>query len=347
MSSKIAIGTASTGPDDTLVAVDAYGTTSDMVLSKAKQGATKVGNDIVDSAKKAALDPKALAKAIKVQDGKMSLSGGSIKDILTKGLLGGKNGSRIGNTTGPNLTGLPGLSNTQGKLAEKYLADIIGEDAAALLGKGGKLYKIGAGVDTSTAAGLMKGIAKLADFPELASVADDHAILATSLAYLDTAISMGIPDAIDILLNKIKDDKRARQRLIANVRGAVLRADIATIKKIIEYIGARAVLEQVPDACVYILAAYNFPPKTNPKQYSSLRTELLGLLEQLDSEWDRESRNGVLVNKLDPFTRISRAAKTLLQLEATYDVPIAMAATYKKVDLNSMMRKMYPYLVQV
>jgi hypothetical protein len=347
MASKIAKGTASTGPDDSLIAVDANGTTTDMVLSKVLSTSNTVGGTIIDTAKKTALDPKALAKAISVEDGKFSLSTKSLKDIMTKGLLKKGLGARVGGVAGPNLTGIPGLSKTQTGLAEKYLGELIGSDNTDLVNKAGKLFKIGNGIDTSSASGLMKGIAKLADFPDFANIADQHSFTASALAYLDTAISMGIPDAIDVLLGKIKDDKLKRKRILANVRGAVLRADIPIIKKIISYIGARAVVDQVPDACVYILAAYNFPRGTLPKDYPGLRAELLGLLEELDSEWDRERRNGVLVSKLDPFTRISRAAKSILQLQPDYDVPMAMALTYKKVDLNAVLKKSYPLMVKL
>ncbi len=347
MASKIAKGTASTGPDDSLIAVDANGTTTDMVLSKVKSTSTTIGNAAVDTAKSAALDPKTVAKAISVEDGKFSLSGKSLKDVMTKGLLKNKLGSRVSGVAGPNLTGVPGLSKDQAGLAEKYLGELIGSENTDLINKAGKVYKIGNGIDTSSASGLMKGVAKLADFPDFANIADQHAFTANALAYLDTSIAMGIPDAIDVLLGKIKDDKLKRKRILANVRGAVLRADIPVINKIISYIGARAVIDQVPDACVYILAAYNFPRGTLPKQYAGLRAELLELLNTLDPEWDKERRNGVLVSKLDPFTRISRAAKSLLQIQPDYDVPIAMALTYKKVDLNAMLKKSYPLMVKL
>lgn len=347
MASKIAKGTASTGPDDKLVAVDANGVTADMVLSKIKSAASSFGDKVVDTAKNVALDPKAVASAITVEDGKFDISGKSLKKLASKATNKDKVKGRVSGVAGSNATGIPGLSDSQNKLAEKYLSNIVGTKNAELISRSGQVYKIGADTDTDNAAGIMKGISKLTDFPDIANLADQNAYVATAFSYLDTAIAMGMPDAIDIILNKIKDDKLKRRRLLANVRGAVLRADIPVIKKIISYIGANAVIDQVPDACVYILAAYNFPRGTLPKDYPGLRAELLGLLEELDPEWDRERRNGVLVSKLDPFTRISRAAKSILQLQPDYDVPMAMALTYKKVDLNAVLKKSYPLMVKL
>lgn len=346
MASKVALGTASTGPDDSLIAVDANGTTSEMVLSKVKSAATSAGSNLVDTAKKTAMDPKAIASSIKITNGKFGLDGGSLQDILTKGLSKANSAKRVGGVGGVNLTGIPGLSNSQSKLAEGYLGDIIGNSASEVINGAGQAYKIGDGIQTDSASGLMKGIAKLADFPAFASVLDQNSFTATALSYLDSAIAMGIPSAIDVLMKKIKDDKRARARILANVRGAVLRADIATIKIIIEYIGAPAVMQQVPDAPVFILAAYNFPHGTKPKKYAALRAELIGLLSELDPLWDKEKRNGILVNKLDPFTRLSSAAKILLTLQPEYDVPIAMALSYRKVDLYGLLKKSYPLMIR-
>lgn len=340
--SKIAKGIAATGPDDKLVAVDANATTSEMVLSKATTTASKVGSDIADSAKKQALNPKSLAGAIKVENGKFGLDSKSMKSMLTKGLT---TGSRIGSAGGNGLSNIPGIGKDTAAIANKYLKDIVGDDAAGMLSKTGEIYKIGKGIDTDTASGLMKGIGRLTGHSAFTDIIDDNAYLATGLAYLDKAIELGIPDAIDVLMKKLKDDKRKRQRLLSNIRGVVMRGDLDTIELIFEYVGPAAVLDEVPEACTYILAGYSIPVGTPTKKYPELKSKLLRVLTKLDPNWDKAKRGTVYVNKLEPFAKISRGSKTLLQLEDTWDVPIAMARTIRKIDLYGRLKKDYPLMV--
>lgn len=342
MSSKVAPGMASTGPDDSLVAVDAHGSTPSEVVSRFKKTSNEIGGAALDGVSKSMLDPKNIVEVIKVDDGKIGVDSNSLGDVLKDAIIDAADSKR--RLDGVKLGNVPGLPSDQAKLAESILDGLVDERYAGLINDAGELYEIASKTDTGSASSLMKAIGKFAGVDAFQGIIDQNAWVATGLSYLDAAMKLGIPNAIDELMKKFKDDKKAREQLISNVRGVILRGDVATLKKIIDWTSAQSVIDQVPDACYLLLSCYRFPRDTKPTQYPELRTELLGVLNDLDATWSTINRNGTEVGYLDPFSRISPDSRKLLQLEPEFDVQLMIASKYRTADLVLTLTKQYPVI---
>lgn len=330
---KVASSVIATGPKDELVAADAKGKTPQTTLARLSNALTNVSEGIAANARQSNMKPGDLANVTKIEDGKPTVAP---KEAL----------SRLDQISGVSVTALTGQNADLRDNAALNLVKLTkDEELTSISNDAGNVLRIGRNTKTSSAKSLADAVSKFSKVPGLATFADQHAEVALGLSYLDKAIALGIPDLIDNLMAKIKDDKRKRQLLIENVRGVILRGDIDTLNKILDWVGSEGVLARCPDAIPLLLASYRLPPKTEPKSHGGLRAALLATLVRIDSNWDKTSRGSELVTNLDVFTYASRDVVTLLNfMSDDYIVPLSIAPSYRNTSLIGLAKRYYPQI---
>lgn len=157
------------------------------------------------------------------------------------------------------------------------------------------------------------------------------------------AIQMGVPDAIDSLIEKSKSSTAADYALRGNIEVAVSFSDLQTTATMIERLGVNRVLADVPDAPERLVASFTIPTGTTAAQYPALYTELAGILDQLRPGWATYDRGGTPISDLSLFSKASPDAITLFKTQPTLLVAATIASSYPAVDMKVQAKQMYPY----
>lgn len=330
---KAASSIFQTGPDDDLVAVDSRGKTAKAQLAKAKPK-PGVQEKTLDRIRNTKLNANDLAKMT-------SLKGGVGLD--KKAAL-----SRLDNVLGQNVSGITGDNTSLKEKAAGNLISMLGDGRYdEIVGEGGEVIKVARGTDTGKATSLMKAISQWNEVGLVGNLVDKTSWLAGGVQLLELANAFGIPQAIDSIMGKIKNEKLAKRQLINGLRGSVLRGDIPTVNKIIDYIGVEAAKQKVPNMPTLLLAGFRFPPKTEVGQYAQMRTDLLALLTRIDPNWDTSEWQGARISNLAPFRSISQSSRILLTLggDPTYREQVLIGSKYRSRSIIDLGRDNFPQTV--
>jgi hypothetical protein len=158
------------------------------------------------------------------------------------------------------------------------------------------------------------------------------------------ASEYGIPEAIDMLLAKMADDKERKRLLIENLKNFVYQSDLVSINKVIDYVGAQGALARVPDFVSLLMTFYHYPMGVS-KPTVALRDQLAATLARVDPNWYLYNRKVVndplwsvqkrrcnspgavsdnMVSNLEPFTYASPDALALFLLPTPATAPFAV-----------------------
>jgi hypothetical protein len=330
---KAASSIFQTGPDDDLVAVDSRGKAAKEQLAKAKPK-PGVQEKTLNRLKNTKLNAADLAKMTSFKDG---------VGLDKKAALG-----RLDNVLGQNVSGITGDNNALKERAAGNLISMFGDGRYdEIVGEGGEIIKVARGTDTGKATSLMKSINQWNDVGLVGNLVDKTSWLAGGVQLLELANAFGIPQAIDSVMSKLRTEKLAKRRLIDGLRGSVLRGDIPTVNKIIDYIGVEAAKQKVPNMPTLLLSGYRFPPKTEVAQYAGMREELLALLTRIDPNWATVEWKGERISNLAPFRSISQSSRILLTLggDPTYRVQVLIGNKYRSRSIIDLGRDNFPQTV--
>lgn len=337
----------STGPDDSLLKVDGFGTTPTETLSKlstapgSATGPTSFLDKLTGGFKNSGMDLADITRIVKIGEKGVGLDPSEALRALDRSL-------------GTSISGIESLNSKVKTDALQSLAKLAGfPGLSTLVGQAGAAYAIFDGARTDSALGLMKAIARLTGNDALGGLISGLSKDSLLGSLLTEALALGVPDAIDQIWGAMKDKDAAKQRLIASLPSVVLRCDLASLRKIIGYIGAEAVLAKMPDTIMYLLAGYRFPTRTKVTDYPELKTYLVDTILMIDTKWMTTKRKGVDISSLKPFTRISRDARLLLLssvvpahkgTDPLYKTPVLIAPSYTQTDIRQLGKKMFPVL---
>jgi len=156
------------------------------------------------------------------------------------------------------------------------------------------------------------------------------------------AIAMGLPKAIDHILDKISDEKLKKKLMVENLEIAARMSDLDTVNKVLDIIGVQKALTRVPKLINIILTFYNIPNNEKPPTITQLKTKLFNLLSRINPTWYETKRNGETIKNLEPFTYSSRDAKTLFATDDNFRVQSMIASSYKSDNIMRLLRRSYP-----
>ncbi len=332
INAKLAPTVVTTGPQDDLLTVDAYDFQAKDILSgfTGKLSSSVLG-DIGDSFRAGGGLAANMANLLKRgSDGKIGLNGDAFKDRLVNS-LGGRTGL---------LNSMSGaLKNSIGQATG--IPDNILNRADVVINGVVRSVQTGDIKSASTLFGLVGGVLDDSSLVEFLDVGAKTSLL-TEL--YRQAMTLGVPEAIDIIVDKAGDnDKAAVYALSMIIDDAVINGNIQTVNKLIDKLGPAAVLAKFPSAVPQILASYQYATVTAAgPNFPVLYAELNTTLSRLDPNWGRRTRNGVSVLDLSVFTNISVDARAILSSTGPFVEAVQVASLYPPVALAQRGKQMYP-----
>lgn len=316
------------GADDKLAALDAYTKTSSGTKSTLSENVLGGGNRVLDSIKTIPFDARDISSMIKV-DGGMKLD----KAAATK---------RIGEVLNNN-----GVFKAFSAEVQNTVSDALGSPGSMskyLVGVNG-LYKEIVASDVTDVKGIVGLLNNLSGNSEYASLFDVGGTFALVNSIVGKAMSYGLVDAAQELMDKVKDDETRRKLQLANIRSLMTASDLDGVNKVIDNFGVEAVLSRVPDAVDTIVTCYQFPDSAEPVNQAECYAKLLGLLNRLNSGWAVIKRGVAMVTNLAPFTAASDDARLLFLNDPVYREAALTAPNYPKQPLIGLMTEQYPLAV--
>lgn len=347
MAGKIADTTFNVGPTNDVATVDVYKEQDSKPKgSKTETAAANVGSKAVE-ALKSGITLKDIAKITNIENGKASIDKSAATDKL-KDVTGGLDSpvASLGDAladdllvalgfgrgeAGAGTPGLPGDGNVAGKKLTsgdiRFVYDSV--------------QNIRKTADLSSAQGVASLLNSISGNSQLAKILDMESTFAVLGKIMQKVSELGIPEAIDMILDKLADDKERRRLLLENLRAAVMASDLYTINKAIDYVGSAGVLTRVPDIVDLLFMFYRYPPGSSVAT-TALRDQLINTLARIDVHWYQYERNGVWISNLQPFTYASESALALMALSPTHLVPSRIAKSYYKTSLIDLARERHP-----
>lgn len=325
---KIADSMFSAGAMDKLLAIDVY----EQVDSKTKTGfisqVKSFGKEAMDSIRTLPGTVRDFAGTVSFENGKVKLS----KSELTNRLV-----DLAGNASGP-------FSKLSAAAQNSVLSTFgASPDTAGMIRTAiGDSFSMLSSADVTDARGLVDMLETITGNSGIAKLFDLEAEMALFGGILGEAIRLGVPDAIDELYDKFKDDQNARKVFSDNLLMAATSGDLAAVQRIIAKIGLQAALSQVPDLIQIILMGYTFKPLTTAAEWPARLGELKSTIASIDPNWYRYKRNGQWVNNLAPFTYISDDAKKLFLTDPDFKEAAMIAGEFPSEDIMSILTRNYP-----
>jgi hypothetical protein len=266
-----------------------------------------------------------ILKLIKVKDGKIRLNRKELDDRLSAAMGQSVNTLKAGATAAL----VAGLAAATGK-DEATVAMAVGETVTILDNS-----KVN---DAQTLTELLKVVSGSESIARMLDMEAEFAILDM---ILDKAIELGIPQAFDIIMGKIEDDKMRRRLILERLRQSAIMSELALVRKAIEQVGSAGALARVPDLVRLITYNYTWGRNVTPAMYPAKRDELLLTLNMADPNWDKTYRNGVLVSNIEPFAVASDRALTLFKM-SEHKYKAMFAPKYETVSVRTLARRNYP-----
>jgi hypothetical protein len=329
INTKISDTIFSTGAKDELLTVDIYGKENSDVINTFtdKLKGLTAGQFGLGGAKSSIVsDLLSIAKSGK--SGKFDL--GSMTDRIVKE-MGGSSGI-LNNLTdaakGP-LTSSLGISST---VFDKMKVKL------------GEVYSAYQGGDLTSARGIFDLMGRFAGDSELFKMIDLGAQSNLLAGLINQAISFGVPESIDRLIEHSQDTRVTEVALQGNINTAIEYGDIRTLDRMTTQLGAGRILSQSPLAVQILLARYKIPNGKKDTDYVTLWTELKALLNKINPQWLYRDRNGVLLTNLDSFLKVSNDVKRIAVHDTDVSVALMIASDYQPQDLMEMFKKQYPLL---
>lgn len=243
-----------------------------------------------------------------------------------------------------------GLSvNTVTKDMKSVMSKALGEDAEFvdhLQVKVGDTYKQIHNGKYKTASGFMKMAQGLLGDKVIGSVIDQEAELAYFTGMLTEADRWGMPESIDLITKKIKDDKTRKNvftRYGQKYSGTT--TSVAGLESLIRNYpnDVASLTAKRPDLALTVLQAYTLGRGVTPADYPAKLTQLVYVLDHLMPNWSFVYRGNEKIHNLTVFTKASSDAIRLFQSSEVYLVPASIGTNYPTKTATSIIKSFYPH----
>ena len=349
----------STGPKDELLTVDVLGVSDANILSSLSNKLSGFDTSPLESFRASSsrnssfetmqldsfttrrIDPSRGGTSLFSSNlnGGFSINPSQMADRILSSITGGQ--GLIRGLSGPlqdSILGGGGIGSL-GSMAASSVLSSMGVDI------GGQLNSFNNN-NFSDARGIFDLVNRVSGQPGLARYVDTGAESSLLSGVFRECMRVGVPMAIEALIGNDRFDPRSVDyALRSNMVDAVNYSDLSTIARIIERVGPNQILADTPNAVQQLLANYRFPVGTTYSQYGARWTELQTVLNSIEPNWGRYNRNGVMVDDLSFYTRISPDARTLLMSVPSRREAVMIAASYPTVVLRNLAKSMYPLAV--
>lgn len=160
------------------------------------------------------------------------------------------------------------------------------------------------------------------------------------------AIQLGVPMAIEALLDAADSSYAADQALRANIPTVIAYSDLSTATTLIDRLGVNQVIADAPAMAQELLSTYKMPQGTTSAQYATRYSELKSVLDTIQPGWGHVDRNGTSIVDLGMFANASPDAIIILGTQVEWSAALKIAGLYTPArNLVEVGRKMYPLAV--
>lgn len=326
-SAKIVQGFLSNGPKAETLVTDVFGVSDNNILNGLGEKVTGFAKDAFNDIRKSPGLVTDLTAMVK--------SGGKNWSVTKEGLadrvmssLGGKRGlvNNLAGTFKSSLVGGLGLP------------DDIYDAVVVTIGNKTSNFK----GEVNNARQVFSLINQVTNSTQLTGFFDVGSESALMSSVMGEAIALGVPDAIEVLVENAKDDQIAYNALFANMQVAVENSDLDTILLMLDKVGVNTFKAQVPNAATLLLSNYELPVGTTVEAYDSELAALKLALTALDDKWNLTQRGDEWIMDLTPFAEISGDARTLFMRDDELMVASMIGPQYSQIKLTDELKQMYP-----
>lgn len=312
---------------DTLAAIDAYGESSGDVVNAYRSLSQSYFDKVM---KGLGTNNKSLLSAVRTLTSSKFDSMSSLEKL-------------------DSLLKTQGLSvNTITTDMKSVLSNALGEDAEFvdhLQVKVGDTYKQIQNGKYKTASGFMSMAQGLLGDKVIGSVIDQEAELAYFTGMLTEADRWGMPESIDLITKKIKDDKTRKDvftRYGQKYTGTT--TSVAGLESLIRNYpnDVSSLTAKRPDLALTVLQAYTLGSGVTAGDYPAKLTQLVYVLDNLMPNWLWVYRGTTQIYNLTVFAKASKDAIRLFQSSDTYFIPASIGSNYPTKTATTLIKTFYP-----
>lgn len=313
---------------DKLITEDAYSIVDNITRNAFFDSIKGVYSDLIDN-----LNTKAGKNAIKDLIKAATSETVDKEQLLDKAL----------NTLGTSRYGI--LKNLNGSIKTKLVeagSVLMGDSSKKVIDIVYNELKISTTTDNVNDAGdLIDLIKDISGGEELLEMIDVEAESAVVGGLLSSAISEGIPEVMDDILDLTGNSTVKVNALAYAAKDALNSGRTDTVNKIIDEIGANKIFETDNKATKTLLSSFTLEGKS-VSEHTAARTDLVDTLTRLDADWDKESRNGEKVFSLSAYSNMSEDSKKLLLQEEPQRTLALAVDSYKTKSVDEVIKELYP-----
>lgn len=207
--------------------------------------------------------------------------------------------------------------------------------------------------DVSGTLGILNTVNNMAG-SQIVSTTDVGSQVTAVSALTSSLISLGLSSAVSSLISSQtattpSGSTVGATALAQNVQQAIQASDLATVALCITNLGVGGVLAQVPTAALQLVQYFKIPTGTLSSGYAALWTQLLGILVQLNPNWEYATYNNTQYPNLLYFTTASADCRTVM---ATSTDPIvlvgaAVGGSFSQEAALTTLQQMYPAMLNL
>ena len=326
---KIAPGFLQTGPKDDSLVTDVYGVSDNNIVNSTGDKVSGFTQDLFSELRRSPSLVSDLTSMIVGGGNNYAISKEGLTDRVL-GALGGQSG--VVRNLSESMRGT--IVNGMG------LPDGIYDTAVSVIDGQSRLLNVGNISSAREVFSLLNSITRSDQLGGFFDMGGESALMA---GVMREAIALGVPDAIDILIENAHHDEIANNALYANMQVAVEQSDLDTVNTMVDRLGTNTFLGQVPNAVAILLSSYRLPVGTSSDNYDNEWAALQAALDKLQPGWGKVYRNGTLVSDLSFYADISADARTLMMRVEEQMLPTLIGPTYSdRRDMIGELQAMYP-----
>lgn len=251
---------------------------------------------------------------------------------------------RMQNMTGYRYDNASSFAKSISSDAAALVEKLTGYEPSGLFDAVGDFYPLVSG-DVTSARELMSIISDITDNEFVNSFVDISAEAGLFGTLMKYAIEMGLPDAVDILMDKIHDEDLRNRVLIENLETAARAGDLGSLYKIKELIGADAMMARCPNIVTLVLGGYRFRDRRKPIDYQGIYTSMIELFTALDPHWDGTTRDGKPIGYLGMWATASENSIELFTRVGSYKDEALIGRSYPSTTLKALARSSFKSVV--
>lgn len=268
----------------------------------------------------------------KVKERLKSYKNNFIAGVVAQGsIMGLQMADNLANKYGSTLNGILGINQTA-----NYISDLLKDTPKLKILYDGVATLVDG--DYDSADGIMKTIDKITAKDSVATVFDMETEFAIFHTVTQEALRYDIPAMFDKLMGRFTTPEEKIVYVSENIIPALSKANFGFIEKALTEVSGDYIKRQTPDAIETLISGFQ-PTTLTPEMV----TRLNNVLNQIDPNWNKYNRDGVMVTNLSAYSAASAPALQALLQDPEHRVAVMLSGSYQQQDIIENMQQKYPH----